>query len=51
MLFADGHELRDDLINIDIVLSKLNSCSNDADFDVPGFSTIHNMESDDYPLT
>ena len=43
--------MSDDSIDIEIVLSKLNSCCNDPSFDVSAFFAIHGLDSDDVPLT
>ena len=44
-------EIDDDSIDVNLVLSKLNSCSKGTNFDISTFFTIHSMESDDLPLT
>ena len=51
MPFTDEPVFSDDSIDIDLVLSKLNSCCNDPNFDISTFSAIHGMDSDDVPLT
>ena len=51
MPFTDKPVFSDDSIDIDLVLSKLNSCCNDPNFDVSTFSAIHGMDSNDVPLT
>ena len=51
MLFTDEHKRRDRLIDINIALSKLNSCSNEPDFDTSAFFDVHGMESDNVSLT
>ena len=39
------------MIDVNIILSKLNSCTNDPDFDLFSFFTCHGVENDDVPLT
>jgi len=51
MFFLDTQEFDDDSIDVDIVLSKLNSCSNDPNFDICTFFAAHGMEPDNVPLT
>ena len=51
MPLADTRTPYNDLIDVDIILSKLNSCTNDPDFDLPSFSTCHGVKNDDVPLT
>ena len=41
----------DDSINVNLVLSTLNSCSKDVNFDISTFFSIHGVESDDLLLT
>jgi hypothetical protein len=43
--------LCNDSIDVDIVLSKLNQCFNDPNFDLPAFFTTHGVDSDDMSLT
>ena len=50
MLSVDGG-IDDDSIDVDLVLSKLYSCSKDAHFDISAFFAIRGMESDDLLLT
>ena len=51
MFLADGPTLSDDSVDVDIMLSKLNSCCNDRNFDISAFFAIHGVEPDDVPLT
>jgi hypothetical protein len=48
--FTDAPEPGDDSIDIDIVLSTLNSCCNDPGFNASEFFAIHNAGFDDAPL-
>ena len=48
---ADTHPLCNDSVDVDIILSKLNSCTNDPNFDLPSFFTCHGVDNDDVPLT
>ena len=47
----DTHTLCNDSIDVDIILSKLNSCSNDPNFNQSAFFTAHGVDVDDAPLT
>lgn len=49
--FTDVQDVDDDHVDVNIVLWKLNSCSNDQSFDTSAFFAIHDMEPDDVPLT
>lgn len=48
--FTDAHEHNDKEIDIDIVLSKLNSCYNEPAFDTSVFFVAHGVESNDILL-
>ena len=50
MLSVD-EETDDDSIDVNLVSSKLNSCSKDASFEPSTFFAIQGMESDDLLLT
>ena len=47
----DARALRDNLINVDILLSKMNSCINNMDFDLSTFFTYHGIDVDGVTLT
>jgi len=49
-LIPDTHPLSHDSINVDIVLSKLNLCLHDLNFDPSTFFVTHAVDSDDIPL-
>ena len=50
-LFSDTQVPRDDSIDVDIILSKLNLCCNDPNFDLSTFFVTHGVDSDDESLT
>ena len=41
----------DNLIDVNIILSKLNPCSNNHDFDLSAFFATHGVDIDGVPLT
>ena len=51
MFLADVRTNHDNLIDVDIILSKLNSCSNNDDFDLSAFFAAHGVDVDGVPLT
>jgi len=48
---ADTRAPCNDSVDVDIILSKLNSCTNDPDFDLPSFFACHSVKNVDVPLT
>ena len=51
MVLSDPGEFDDCSVGIDIVLSKLNLCSNESSFDVSGFFATHGVDFGDVLLT
>ena len=50
-VLADVCNLADDAVGVDLMLSVLNSCCNDANFDISAFFVDHDIVSDEVPLT
>ena len=50
-VLADACNLADDAVDVDLMLSILNSCCNDANFDISAFFVNHDIFSDEVPLT
>lgn len=51
MVISDPGERDDCVVDIDVVLSKLNLCSNESNFNVSDFFAIHGIYSGDVSLT